>query len=500
MLNISPFRNDRSTRLGELITRARSQWGLWLAAGVGLTAYGGLVRLDATRGTLRDSLTPQTIGWYLLAFAGFLLALWWNERRPVPFVWLWVIPIVFRLLLLSTTPTLSDDVYRYMWDGNVTTAGVSPYAYPLDAPELDCIHIPARDLANNPSLGTPYLPVAQATFAATAGVAPSEPLGLQIVMVGFDLAAAVVIVGLLHVAALPKRRVMLYLWNPLVVVEVAHGAHLDALMVFLALLAVYLTLIKPRSRTWGAPVVLALATMTKPLPLLLLPVLWPRWRRSQRLVYGITIALIIVPFGWTAGWGLDGGSDGAGVFGSVGVYSGWAFNSGAYHWLAGWVDRSGVAEPAVAARFIVAALITSMLVVTWALARQRGSPRDTLRLMALALMAYALLTPTFHPWYLLIVIAFLPFIASDNRVQNWLNVAPWLYLSGAAFLSYLTYLDPLNHGEIEWVRRVEWYPTLMLLALAGATHFLRDGAVEKHGSAPHRQARQGLVAQDADAE
>ncbi len=499
-LGRSPPWKDRSSRLRALAEGARTQWGLWIAAAAGLAAYGGFVRLDASGGTLGESLTPQTIGWYLLAFAGFLLALWWNERRPVPLVWLWVIPIVFRLLLLITTPTLSDDVYRYLWDGNVATAGVNPYAYALDAPELDSLHISARELANNPSLGSPYLPVAQVTFAATASVAPSEPLALQTVMVGFDLAAAVVIVGLLRMAALPMRRVMLYLWNPLVVVEAAHGAHLDALMVFLALLAVYLTLLQPASRAkWAAPVILALATLTKPLPLLLLPVLWPRWGRSQRLVYGTTVAAVLVPFGLTAGWGLVGGSDGTGLFGSARVYSGWTFNSGAYHWLAGWLERWGVADPAGVARFIVATLMVSVLVAVWALARQRGSPRDTLRLMALALMAYALLTPTFHPWYLVIVVAFLPFLGSYNWSWSWLQVAPWLYLSAAVFLSYLTYLDPLNHGEIEWVRKVEWYPTLILLALAGVTRYLRDRDVRKRDPAPQGLAGRMLIAQSAKA-
>ena len=457
-----------------MLIGARDHWGLWVAGAVGLVAYGGLVRLDMSAGTLGEEFTPQTIGWYLVAFASFLLALWWNERRPVPLVWLWAIPIVFRLLLLTTTPTLSDDVYRYLWDGNVASAGINPYAYALDAPELDSLHIPARELANNPSLGTPYLPVAQLTFAATATVAPSEPLALQIVMVGFDLAAAGVIVGMLRVAALPQHRVLLYLWNPLVVVEVAHGAHLDSLMVFLALLAVYLTLVQPATRAkWAAPVILALATLTKLLPLLLLPVLWPRWRWSQRLIFGATIAAVLVPLGWTAGWGLAGESNGTGVFGSVRIYGGWTFNSGIYHWLAGWLDRWGVADPAAVARFIVATLMAGVLVLMWALAHQR-SPRDTLRLLALILVAYVLLTPILHPWYLLILVAFLPFLDSCEDFGGWLEVVPWLYLSGAIVLSYLTYLDPLNHGEIEWVRHVEWYPTLMLLVIVGLTRYLRD--------------------------
>ena len=495
------LRSDRPSGPRALTERARNGWGLWISAAVGLVAYGGLARLDVSAGTLGEEFTSQTIGWYLLAFAGFLVALWWNERRPVPLIWLWVIPIVFRLLLLTTTPTLSDDVYRYMWDGNVAAAGFNPYAYALDAPELDSLHIPARELANNPSLGSPYLPVAQVTFAATASVAPSEPLALQTVMVGFDLAAAAVIVALLRMASLPMRRVMLYLWNPLVVIEVAHGAHLDALMVFLALLAVYLTLLQPASRAmWAAPVILALATLTKPLPLLLLPVLWPRWRWSQRLVYGSTMVAILVPFGSTADWGLTSGSAGTGVFGAARVYSGWSFNSGIYHWFSGELDRWGIADPDVLTRFTVVTLMVAVLVVVWVFARQRGSPRDTLRLGALVMMAYALLTPTFHPWYLLIVVAFLPFLGSDNSFRTWLYMAPWLYLNAAVVLSYLTYLDPLNHGEIEWVRKVEWYPTFTLLVLAGATHFFRDRDVRKHDPAPQGLRGRSLSAQSSDAD
>ena len=442
----------------------RRAWGLWVATALGLVAYGGIVRLDSTAGTLRDGFTSQTIGWYLLAFAGFLIALWWNERRRVPLVWLWAIPIAFRLVLLTTSPTLSDDVYRYLWDGNVTSAGINPYEYALDAPELDGVHVAARELANNPSLGTPYLPTAQAAFAGSFRLAPSSPLTLQIIMVGFDLAAAGIIVALLKMAVLPRRRVMLYLWNPLVVVEVAHGAHLDALMIFLALLAVYLSLLRPEPRwRWCAPVVLALATLTKPLPLLLLPVLWPRWRGRQRLVYAGTIAAVLIPFGWTAGWGLTGDSR-TGVFGSARVYSGWAFNSGIYHWLEGWLDRIAVTSPSVVARLVVAASMAAVLAMVWARSRDLLAPRAALRLMSLPLMAYALLSPTVHPWYLLILVAFLPFVGSNGRVPRWILVAPWLYLSGAVAVSYLTYLDPLRHGEIELVRQVQWYPTLLLVA------------------------------------
>ena len=449
----------------------RSNSGLFLAVSVSSIGYMGMVWLDVTTGTLRDEFTPQTIGWYLVAFVGFGIAVWWNQNHPIPYLWLWLVPVAFRLVLLVTTPTLSDDVYRYVWDGHVTTSGINPYAYALDAVELDAISIPARELANNPGLSTPYLPVAQLTFAATSVLAPSSPLAMQIVMVGFDIAAAWMIVLLLRTAGRAHRSVLLYLWNPLVIIEIAHGAHLDALMVFLALLAVYLTF--RRTTTSGtAPVVLGLATLTRFLPIFLLPVLWWRWTWSHRVVYAVTTGLVLLAFARFGGWGLVGDAS-TGIFGSARTYSGWVFNSAIYPWVARWLNG---ADPAAAARVIVGGAMLATLLIVFVISRNRSEPVVLLRLMAVPLGAYVLLTPILHPWYVIILIAFLPFFTTaDGRIE-WSSVAPWAYLNAVLPFSYLTYVDPDMHAEMQWVRQLEWWPTiglLIALTLGGRRQRLR---------------------------
>jgi hypothetical protein len=451
-------------------SRLRSHWGLVVSVALGLVAYGGMLSLDASSGTLRDRFTSQTIGWYLLAFAGFALALWWNERHPIDRRWLWAVPIVFRILLLATTPTLSDDVHRYLWDGHVATEGVNPYSHAIDAPELDEYEIPARALANNPSLGTPYLPTAQLVFASSALLMPSEPITMQLVMVAFDLMAALLIVRLLRLVEIPDRRVLVYLWNPLVIVEVAHGAHVDALMVMLSLWAVVLSYQRtaPR-RQWAAPTVLAAATLTRLLPIVLLPVLWWRWTWPQRLTYGAVSAAMLLPFGLGAGWGLTGERTGTGVFGSIRVYgSDWAFNAGIHRWLEAGLGRVGVAHPDVVARWVVVSVMAGVLVVVWRRARQI-STIGSLRLMATPLMAFVLLSPTVHPWYMLMLVAWLPLLTptADEPSRRWLQLTPWLYLSAVFVFSYLTYRDPRRFAELEWVRVLEWLPTMMLLAAVG---------------------------------
>ena len=83
--------------------------------------------------------------------------------------------VLFRVTLLFTTPpTLSTDVYRYIWDGRMTNAGVNPYAHTVDSPLLDPFDSPQRALVNHRWMASPYLPAAQAFFAAVYRLAPDS--------------------------------------------------------------------------------------------------------------------------------------------------------------------------------------------------------------------------------------------------------------------------------------------------------------------------------------
>jgi hypothetical protein len=83
-------------------------------------------------------------------------------------------------------------------------------------------------------------------------------------------------------------------------------------------------------------------------------------------------------------------------------------------------------------------------------------------------MAYVLLTPTFHPWYLLFLLAFVPFLppGAGEDGRWWLAAAPWLWLSGTAVFSYLAYMSSGVVVERPWVRVLQWGPALALAALA----------------------------------
>ena len=435
-------------------------------------AYGALVVLDANTGTLRGPTTSTTVTWCLFAFVIFCVAGWWNERRPATVTLIWSAAVLFRVVVAFTQPTLSDDVYRYLWEGHVATQGVSPYSYSINDEALDHIAIPARDLSNNQDLASPYLPTAHAVFTSAALMLPSEPWVMQTIMISFELAAAALLSMLLVACGIPKHRMLLYLWNPLVVVEISHGAHVDALMLMLVCAALAATFHPPSwlQRWWIAPVALAAATLTRPLPLVLLPVVWFIWQSRQRALYVAATIVAIVPFGLASGWGLSETNNGTGVFGSAREYSEtFEFNNETFHWIRT-IAEAFSSDSASAGRVIVAIIVIAMFGVATTLARQRTEPLDLMRIGALMLGTYVVLTPILQPWYLVMLAAWLPLLApttGESRVR-WLHIAPWGWLMATVGFSYLTYSNPSAFGELVWVRRLEWYPTYILLMFAGA--------------------------------
>ena len=96
--------------------------------------------------------------------------------------------LLFRLLLVPSAPTLSTDLYRYLWDGRLAVAGVSPYRHPPSAPEVAGF----RDALVYPQLNhvhwrTIYPPGGQLVFAALAGLRLSSVIGMKLVILAADL-------------------------------------------------------------------------------------------------------------------------------------------------------------------------------------------------------------------------------------------------------------------------------------------------------------------------
>ena len=147
---------------------------------------------------------------------------------------------VMRLGVLLAPPYLSDDVNRYVWDGRVEGAGINPYRYvPVD-PHLATL----RDVAIFPNVNrstyapTIYPPVAEFIFLLATRVSESLTW-MKATMVGLELASLVLLLRLLVLYGLPRERILIYAWHPLVLWEFAGSGHIDAAVVAFVVLAIW---------------------------------------------------------------------------------------------------------------------------------------------------------------------------------------------------------------------------------------------------------------------
>ena len=187
-----------------------------------------------------------------------------------------VFAVLFRVSILFAPPYLSDDIYRYIWDGRVQAAGINPYRYIPAAPELaqlrdDAIYpkINRRDYAH-----TIYPPVAQVVFLLTTRISESV-VWMKATMLVFELITIWAIAQLLTLLGRPREYLLLYAWHPLVVWEFAGSGHLDAISICFIALAF---LAWQRKSDLGSGFLLACATLVKLFPVVLVPAMLKRGR------------------------------------------------------------------------------------------------------------------------------------------------------------------------------------------------------------------------------
>ena len=108
---------------------------------------------------------------------------------------------------------------------------------------------------------TAYPPVAQMFFLAVTRISESI-VTMRLAMVGCEFAIVAAIIALLRRLELPETAVVAYAWHPLAVFEIANNGHVEALMVALMMLGVWLLVrqraalrapSRSRSPRWRSP-------------------------------------------------------------------------------------------------------------------------------------------------------------------------------------------------------------------------------------------------------
>jgi hypothetical protein len=413
---------------------------------------------------------------FLLLVAGTFVALWRFSRRrsEIALGTLLGVAALVRALLLPVPLSLSDDAYRYLWDGRVVVAGFDPYRLAPDDPALEPLRDGLWERTAHREVETVYPPLALALFSIAASL-PFELLAWKGLMALFDLGSC----WLLWLAARRTGRAtgwaVWYAWNPLAVIESAGMGHLDAAGVC-ALLAALVWLLpraavgagspRPPARPVLAGLAASSAVLIKLVPLVVLPLLLLR-ARSARFAVALVATLV-------AGLAPMIAPSGGPPPGLVRYGVSWEFNGLVFEPLWRALDRSGTAPdvkrsldaarmrmsrperlepfyhyvyPQLLAKLVMAAGMGWVVLVGLGL-------RDDLEAAAWTLGGALLLSATLYPWYVLWTLPLAALLRSP----------PWLVLSFSMQAAYLPRLLGWSAWPSAWLG--VWTPFLVVGAWA----------------------------------
>ena len=296
-----------------------------------------------------------------------------------------VLASVWRVAMVTGAPLVSDDVYRYVWDGRVQRFGYNPYTSTPKDPALAHLHteVTRRIDPTSAELPTIYPPLAELFFRLVSSVHESVTAMVVAVLLCDLLTLAIVWRWLVSTGRNPWW-VLAYAWHPLVALEGAGGGHIDAVGTMLVVAAGFSL---SRQRGLIAATALAAAFAVKFLPVVLIPLFWRRVRPRDALVGVGVVGLSYLPF---SGMSLTPPT------GSLGVYTeSWRFNGPIFSVLEPWFGAVVV---------LVLATVVGLSVAV--VARLRLSVDDPAA-WAWPMAASLLMMPAVYPWYLFWLTPFL---------------------------------------------------------------------------------------------
>ncbi|MDX1761243.1 MAG: mannosyltransferase [Christiangramia sp.] len=392
--------------------------------------------------------------------------------------------IIFRLVFLFALPNLSQDYFRFIWDGRLIAEGWNPYQYlPNELIELQTFSISqAKELINGMgSLSSGhysnYPSLNQLIFAIAGWLSSSNILGSVIIFRIFiilaDLGTLIFGRKLLNSLGLPEHQVFWYILNPFIIIEMTGNLHFESVMIFFLVLSLYLL---HRGKWFLSAIILGLSISIKLLPLMFLPLLFRYFHgtatnfkqaiindknsypeRSRRIdgiwklisYYVICLTTVLVsflPFYSTEVF--------ANFMASVGLWFGkFEFNA-SFYYLVRWIGFEIKGYNIIETAGKVLPIITILIILSLSFFRRYQNTRQLITNMLFAVTAYLFLSTTVHPWYLAI-----PLILSVFTELKYVLV--W---SVVVMLSYYAYSNPEFH-ENYWLITLEYLVVFVFLAI-----------------------------------
>jgi alpha-1,6-mannosyltransferase len=216
-----------------------------------------------------------------------------------------LLALIFHIVPLFAIPTLSPDIYRFIWDGEILTHGIHPYAYtPQELTKesvfhsshyLNSLYSELTDLSkSNYSL---YPTVNQLYFVLPALITENvlaAVVFMKALVLGSGILGYIYLKKILKILKLSVKNGWILAINPFIITELTGNLHFEGVMLSWLFVAFYLVLTKK----WIlAALFWAIAVNVKLMPLILLPFLlrFIGWRAALKmyLLVGVFTVLIL---------------------------------------------------------------------------------------------------------------------------------------------------------------------------------------------------------------
>jgi len=322
-----------------------------------------------------------------------------------------LLAVAFRVPPAIAPVGADNDMVRYMYDGRLQRLGYNPFLVVPADPAFASTHTDITRRMPSIRARTPYPAAAQLFFRAVVTIRET-PRAMKIALVLCDLLTIWVLVTWLRQTGRSPWLALAYAWNPLVILEIAHSGHIDALGALWIAIAAWML---GTGRTMRAAIAFVIAIASKLLPIVLVPLFWKRIRIRDAVAGAAVLFLLYVPFR----------SAGALPLGAVpNVVAFIRFNGPLFKALAWLLTPQGAAAVAVLAGLAVAAWMR--------FSREANDPAAWAWPMAVSLAA----APVIYPWYLLY---FTPFLFTSAT----LALVAWTYAVLPVYVVW--YLSKFGH-------------------------------------------------------
>lgn len=381
--------------------------------------------------TTRDN-TILLYGVLTILFGGYFFLIYYKNILRENVSLLISASFLFRLLFLFSVPALSDDYFRFVWDGDLLCQHINPYLYLPTDEALDQVASTSKGHTllsnmNSPNYYSVYPPVLQAVFCAASYLSSSSILGsivvFRIIILLAEIGTYCFLKKLLIHFSIPKEYILFYFLNPLIIIELTGNLHFEALMIFFTVASIYYLV---KQKWLFAAIFLALAISTKLIPLLLMPLIVNKLGFKKGFAFcaltGLLFILTFVPFINTELV--------AHFSNSVELYfQKFEFNASLYYlfrWLG--IHMSGYNQIAIIGKVFL--LLASALILYLSFKKEKKeNPLHFFYTASTILFFYYALALIVHPWYISFLVLLVVF-TQKKYVLVW---------SALVFLSYNAY-------------------------------------------------------------